>query len=89
MKIFSQVDPLWKNDKLGSCSDTIGKSGCKVVCYSMIADKTPQEINKILKEKNGYTNGCLTEDKKCCEILGLEYNGKVYTKKEALAILDA
>jgi len=57
MKIFSQIDPLWKNDKLGSCSDTIGTSGCKITCYGMIADKTPQEINKILKEKKGYTNG--------------------------------
>lgn len=70
---YSQIDPRWKNIKLGTCSDTIGQSGCKITCLGMLSCKTPEEVNKIIP----YINGCLTDDSTAAEALGLEFQGRV------------
>lgn len=70
---YSQIDPRWKNIKLGTCSDTIGQSGCKITCLGMLSGKTPEEVNKIMP----YVNGCLTDDATAAEALGLEFQGRV------------
>lgn len=78
MKFYSQKDPKWSKEKLGTCTDTIGQSGCKISCYGMFAEKNPSEVNKILKEKKGYTSGCLTSDAIDLPLLGLKFEGRVY-----------
>jgi hypothetical protein len=62
---FSQRDPAWQADPLGSCEDeTIGKSGCAVSAIAMafrnmgISDMTPTVLNQMLIDDNGYVNGC-------------------------------
>lgn len=85
MKLYSQVDPLWENDKLGTCGgETIGKSGCKITCYGMLCEKTPAEVNK----KITYTSGCLTVDSVNSKELGLIYRGVVYKKPEVTCIAE-
>lgn len=70
---YSQIDPRWKNIKLGTCADTIGQSGCKITCLGMFSGKTPEEVNKIMP----YVNGCLTDDATAAKELGLEFQGRV------------
>ncbi|MFH2044405.1 MAG: hypothetical protein ABIK92_04590 [Pseudomonadota bacterium] len=76
MRAQSQKDNRWKNEKLGTCNDTIGASGCFITALSNLADKTPSEVNKLFKEKGGYSNGCMVNSDKAKEILGLQYFGK-------------
>jgi lysozyme len=73
---YSQKDPRWANEKLGTCNDTIGKSGCKVACLASFAGITPSEANKRIP----YQSGCLTEDVSAAKALGLEFNGRVTVK---------
>lgn len=73
---YSQKDPRWAGNKLGSCATTIGKDGCKVTCYAMFDGRSPEFINLTLSSNNGYHQGCLTVDELDCKILGLEYHGK-------------
>jgi len=70
---YSQIDPRWKNIKLGTCADTFGQSGCKITCLGMFSGKTPEEVNKIMP----YVNGCLTDDATAAKALGLEFQGRV------------
>jgi len=75
-----QNDNRWKDQKLGACSDTIGTSGCFITSLAMMSDKLPNEVNDILKNKGGYSNGCLVNPAKAAELLGLEYYGISQTK---------
>lgn len=57
MRILSQRDPIWANDKLGQSQSTVGRYGCTITSISMGTDyfkswKTPKELAKELK----YTN---------------------------------
>lgn len=57
---YSQLDPLWKGDKLGNSSSTIGSQGCAVTCLAMLlkyrgADVDPRKLNNWLKTNGGYT----------------------------------
>lgn len=69
MKIYSQRDPKWANEKLGFGSTTIGGYGCKLTSFAMLDGRTPTELNTLFKEK-GCFSGDLLDDKKCAQALG-------------------
>lgn len=61
---FSQRDPRWANDKLGTCDTTIGKQGCAISCVAMAGARSvynfnPASLNTYLKNNKGYSSGCL------------------------------
>ena len=74
MIFYSQKDPRWANEKLGTCPDTIAKSGCKITSLASFCGKTPSEVNRIIP----YVSGCLTNDETAAKALGLEFKGKSY-----------
>lgn len=56
---FSQQDPQWKNDKIGSGPDTIGYVGCALTSVAMYLTgwgfiENPGSLNKKLKSDGGY-----------------------------------
>ena len=63
---YSQVSSQWSSTQLGTCSSTIGSSGCAISCGSMLltsevsgnADYTPATLNSWLKSNSGYSAGC-------------------------------
>jgi lysozyme len=61
---FSQKDPQWSNDRLGTSNTTIGGFGCLVTATAMVLkyfckDTDPGKLNKDLIAVNGYENGNL------------------------------
>lgn len=54
MKILSQRDTKWKDQKLGFGSTTIEFYGCTITSLAMLADLTPEEVNNRLKSVGGY-----------------------------------
>ena len=57
--LFSQNDPAWKKDKLGS-STTIGANGCLLTCVAMLLkhwgkDTDPRRLNAAMKSVGGYS----------------------------------
>ena len=69
MKIYSQRDPKWANEKLGFGSTTISAYGCKLTSFAMLDGRTPSELNALFK-KEGCFSGDLLDDKKCAQALG-------------------
>lgn len=62
-KTYSQNDPAWKNQPLGT-NGSIGQYGCLVTCAAMAAtyfghEETPASLNDFLTRNNGYANGNL------------------------------
>jgi hypothetical protein len=88
MKFYSQSDTRWGYYKLGTCNTTIKGGGCFIVCYAMLADKTPAEVNTLFKNKGGYASGCLVVQSKCSAILGLEDNGRTTKKPNHICIAE-
>jgi len=87
MQHLLQTDPRWKNKKLGTCTDTIGQSGCFITSLAMLADKLPDEVNDILRDGGGYSNGCLVIADKAAKLLGLEYGGKTNSFKPTVPVI--
>lgn len=69
LKLYSQKNPQWANEKLGFGSTKIGGYGCKLTSFSCIDGRTPSELNTVFKEK-GCFSGDLLIDEKCAEALG-------------------
>lgn len=76
MTYYSQKDQRWANERLGTCSDTIKQSGCKITCLASFAGITPSEVNKRIP----YVSGCLTNDETAAKALGLSFDGKTTVK---------
>lgn len=62
-KIYSQNDPAWKTEILGT-KGTIGAYGCLMTCATMTCcyfnhNETPHTLNERLKANGGYSNGNL------------------------------
>lgn len=85
---YSQRDPRWKQVKLGTCSDSLGQSGCFVTSLAGLSGKLPTEVNDLFKKKGGYVNGCLINSSKAAELLGLEYQGKTTQKPSRACIAE-
>ena len=94
MNFFSQKDPRWKNEKLGTCSDTLGQSSCFITALCNLAlnlntsDKTPSELNKWLIKKGGYSNGCLLNSAKGAEGVGLVLKEKTKIDPKHICICE-
>lgn len=80
MTFFSQKDPKWKNDILGSCRDTLGQSSCFLtsLCnlnlYLKFTKKlNPPEMNDLFTRNNLWTAGCLINAPKIAAYFDLEY----------------
>ena len=62
---FSQTDPRWADNTLGTCDgSTIGSEGCVVTDMAMLlaangCNVDPGALNSWLINNNGYANGCL------------------------------
>lgn len=89
MTIYSQRDTKWASIFLGYNTKlpyTIGNYGCLITSFGMYIDKTPIEVNDLLKANDGFQNGGNFVWSKCT-ILGLnqtyvspEYVGPVTTQ---------
>jgi len=95
MEHYSQRDPRWKNEKMGTSNYTIGSQGCFISSLGMLAYKTPHEVNDIMTKKGGYANGCLVKSIKASQILGLRFDytqanplGKTKTKPNFICIAE-
>lgn len=56
---YSQQDPQWKNDKIGSGPDNIGYVGCALTCVAMYLSgwgfvETPGSLNRKLRVNGGF-----------------------------------
>ena len=63
-KLFNQYDQKWVNDKHGSSSSTIGKTGCTTSLLTAILvhagyDETPKTVDDKLTANRGYASGNL------------------------------
>lgn len=91
MNYYSQKNPRWSRQQLGTCPTTIGASGCKISSIAMIYDGQIKDPNGRLVEchpgildwlatkKKLYLSGCLTSDKIFCDFLGLKFEGRKST----------
>ena len=57
---YSQLDPRWKSDRLGTTTDTMGSDGCLVTATSMALSNlgfqtSPKDLNQRLTQTNSYT----------------------------------
>lgn len=50
---YSQLDPAWRNEPLGTQGRTLGSDGCTVSCVGMFVGKTPLETLRALQVVNG------------------------------------
>lgn len=75
MQYLNQRDKRWSSIKLGFGTSTIGSHGCFLTCLSMIVDKTPPEVNEILKKAGAFYKDLIISDK-AAAALGLRYLGK-------------
>ena len=82
MEHLLQCDNRWRDNKLGTCSDTICQSGCFCTALAMLCGKNPDEVNDLLREKGGYIDGCLVQAPMAAIILNLEYYGKSSDKPD-------
>lgn len=88
MEHLLQCDSRWGGKNLGTCTDTICQSGCMITCLAMLCGKLPNEVNDILRDNGGYSNGCLVIAEKAAELLGLDYNGIIYTRPDYPCIAE-
>ncbi|HEY0323635.1 MAG TPA: hypothetical protein VGC66_21960 [Pyrinomonadaceae bacterium] len=62
---FSQRDPAWSSNQLGTCSGTtIGSAGCAISTIAMagarsVSNFNPASLNTYLTNNSGYASGCL------------------------------
>ena len=93
MNLLIQNDLKWKNEKLGKSKYTIGDSGCVITslcnCANLYGgDITPDELNRMLIDINGYTkDGDLYWN--CAEkILNCKIQYKSWVKEEGIGKLN-
>lgn len=59
VQLWSQRDPRWSSDRMGSSYITLGQEGCLVTCVASVMeyldiDTNPKHYNRLLTENNGY-----------------------------------
>ena len=79
--LYKQCDPAWKNEQLGTSSNTICSAGCTMSSAAMALAGTghaynPSTLNAWLKTHGGYVSGDLFVWGSI-NSLGLTYEGKV------------
>lgn len=89
MKYYSQVNPLWVAQQLGTCKGwNIKNGGCFITSLAMlysgnikapngkIVECTPSILDWIATVTNLYKDGCLVVQSSFAKLLNLEDNGK-------------
>jgi hypothetical protein len=90
--MFKQCDPAWRNDQLGTSSNTICSAGCLMSSASMglagtvKPDINPSILNKWLTQNGGYVSGDLFVWS-TINTFGVTFQGKV-ANSEIKANLD-
>jgi lysozyme len=72
---YSQRDIRWRFKFLGNSWSTIGSYGCKLCSLSMMVNKTPPEVNELLKKGGAFMKDLII-DEVAAKVLGLDYLGK-------------
>lgn len=86
--MFCQNDPKWAEQKLGTSSDTLAKSGCKVTCFAEILSRwgykfTPSTLDKLFTRRF-YVDSCLLTDEVLPQMFPwLEMQQSIYENKLA------
>lgn len=60
LTLYGQRDPRWSSILLGYNTQavySIGNYGCLITCLAMQVNKTPDQVNQILKDNGGFTSG--------------------------------
>lgn len=52
--LFTQDDPAWAADTLGTSSYTMASSGCLTTCIASIQNQSPGEMNRRLSDQSAY-----------------------------------
>ncbi len=97
MKTFSQNDARWKDDKHGSSTSTIGKTGCTITGLTMLLvsigyDETPKTVDDKLTANGGYASGNLIlwqTIEKIWPRAKFRWRGYTYTDDDNAKIADA
>lgn len=79
--MYKQCDPAWRNDQLGTSSNTICSAGCLMSSAAMaltgtVKEFTPATLNKWLTQNGGYVAGDLFVWASI-NVFGLKFEGKV------------
>ena len=88
MFYLAQRNPKWKNIKLGTCKDTFGQSGCKLMSSCMLAYRDPIQVNSEFIKNKVYTNGCLLDDKAVAKALDLKFDGRSTKKPSFITMAE-
>lgn len=82
MKRYSQRQEGYNKIKLGTCSrNNLETDGCFVCSLSMLAYQDPQITNAEFTQQGVYLSGCSIVSNSAARVLGLDYDGKEYSKK--------
>lgn len=75
MTPYKQSDIRWGKETIGSTKLTLAKWGCLITSLASIIDKTPKEVNKILKLSGSITKDGMVIHNIASKALNLTYNG--------------
>jgi hypothetical protein len=85
---YLQNDPIWRKDTIGNTNITLGGEGCLISCVSAAATElldnpvTPQELNNMLTQIDGYEGASLIWYKIHQAIPTLDYStARVFSSK--------
>ena len=85
---YSQKNPRWGSQQLGTCATSIAGAGCFITSLAnlsrteltdpkgVVREAHPGIVDWVATTRGLYANGCLVRSKQFAEMLGLEYNGK-------------
>ena len=89
MKHYSQHIRAYKKIRLGTCNTSLWASGCFVCSLAMLSNRyTPEQVNDILTNNGGFTNGCMVNSKKASKLLNIKYDGKTTKKPRFICIAE-
>jgi len=80
MQLYSQSDPRWQFAPLGFSSLTIGADGCLLTALSSLVDKTPPQVNTLLRQAQAFS-GALIIPNLAAKTLGLLYDATFSEQK--------
>lgn len=100
MIAYSQINPRWAKQKLGTSSHTIGSSGCFITCLAMVYDGTirdpkgvvrpahPGILDWLFTVRKLYANRCQVVQSRMCSFLGLKDRGKTTRRPNYACIAE-
>lgn len=94
--VQSQRDPAWVNKRLGfsGSTQTIGKWGCLLTCFSMTASAfghatTPAKLNDAMVRKGGFVNLAATQWNALSQVYSdIIFDGKMASQPDIIKYID-